>query len=240
MFQSEEDFVLPEISQDIPKVEETAAAAQHRDPTFQEIPSLESELNTQLSLEEKKLSEAQKKKEAAANVSADRLCPVCGTIRATGESECIHCGYDPVKAESNEKKAKLSKLATIAIITIVVLAGISIPGYLYFSKQMQIENGLLLAMETKNKVTAFVERTGFWPNQNIDADLPKIISNDVIESIVIGDKSVMTVTLRPEIVGAQNQTIIFKPNKLKGQIVWNCTAGTLESSYRPEVCRIQD
>jgi hypothetical protein len=238
---SDMDFELPEIQSDIPKANTTADITEHQDPTRQEIPSLESEQSSQLSLEEKKLDESQTKQEDSditnASISEDRLCPVCGTIKASADSACVHCGYNPISAKADEKKALIKKIAGISLAIIVVCAGIGIPAFNYFSHKMKVEEGFLLAFDTRNKIETFASETGFWPNQNIDANLPKSISNDVIESITIGDKSVMTVTVRASITGSQEQTLIFAPKLLKGQIVWNCLKGTLENSLRPELCK---
>jgi len=245
---ADDNFELPEINSEIPKATAPTTAVEHKDPTLQEIPPLESNENSQLSLEEKKLDETQTKQENTSNIendnftkiSEDRYCPECGTIRATEDSVCVHCGYDPVSIKLAEKKALIKKIASITLILTIIIAGAGIPAFNYYSQKMKVEKGLLLAFETRNKITEFIEKTNFWPNQNIDVNLPKTISNDVIESIVLGNKSTMTVTVRASITGNQKQTLIFSPKKIKNQIVWNCLKGTLENSLRPDACKLTE
>lgn len=140
------------------------------------------------------------------------------------------------KLKPPEKKSTIIKV----ILLIIVLTGaglLALPYYQQFNQRQQIKNDLNLAFETRNQVTAFIESTRFWPNQNIDAGLDKIISNTSIKSILIGDNAVITVTLRSSATGDDEQTLIFTPNILKGKIVWNCLKGNLQQNLRPEICR---
>jgi hypothetical protein len=127
----------------------------------------------------------------------------------------------------------------IILATILIIAyQFALPYYNVHVSNNKIENGLELAFDTRNKVTTFILETNFWPNQNIDANLDKNISNEIIESIVLGENAVITVTLRAEPLNEDStKTIIFSPNVLKGKLVWNCQKGTLKNELRPEICK---
>lgn len=169
------------------------------------------------------------------DVTPEKFCPQCGTIRASADSICVHCGYDPVAINKTSKKKTLM-LSGIAIISVILVIAIAYPFYLEFSKRMQIETDLKLAFDSRNEVTAFIEKTNFWPNQNIDAGLAKQIGNASLKSVEVGENAVITATIRGEVLDGEDQTLIFTPNTLKGRIVWNCLKGTLAEKYRPEIC----
>ncbi len=189
--------------------------------------------------EQKQEKETREKLSSLQDFKEQAFCPECGTIRSDENATCLHCGYDPKtknQSSGNFKKLAYVFIAVVTLIAVIMFAGL--PYYQQFALKGKIQNGLQLAFDTRNQVTEFIERTNFWPNQNIDANLPKNISNDVIESIVIGDKAVITITLRAEAVNnLPGQTLIFVPNTLKGKLVWNCTGGTAMDEYRPDICK---
>lgn len=240
--QTEEETELPTI-QDIATPVETKPLT---DPTRTDIEPLQSKpLNFSL---EERLAEKNTKDDTEQpqfkSIDAAHFCPECGTIRSGEDSACVHCGYDPGAIKNRNTKAALIK-AGFGIGVLIVAAIFALPFYQQYEKQAQIQNDLKLAFDTRNKVTEFIQRTNFWPNQNIDADLPKLISNQSIESVVIGNGAVITITLKKQVIealdlNANNRTLIFTPATLKGRIVWNCLKGTLNKSLRPEICRKQD
>ncbi len=171
-------------------------------------------------------------------IRAENFCPDCGTIRASSDSACVHCGYDPLAQQASGNRGKVLK--AVALLIILLAAGfLALPYYQQFEQRRQISNDLELAFETRNQITAFINSTNFWPNQNIDAGLDKTISNHSIKSIEIGDNAVMTVTLRAAAVDGTEHTLVFTPNTLKGQVVWNCLKGSLPLELRPDICRPQ-
>jgi len=115
--------------------------------------------------------------------------------------------------------------------------------YQQYSKEQQVIDDLQLAFDTRNAITEFIGRTNFWPNQNIDAELPKQLSNRSIASIIVSENATMTVTFKTQATNSQTsdtvQTLIFTARTLKGRIVWNCLGGSLEKKYRPDICKKQ-
>ncbi|MCK5003146.1 MAG: pilin [Gammaproteobacteria bacterium] len=168
------------------------------------------------------------------------LCPECGSVKQLHSDECLFCGFNQ---ETSEKKnyniLKYASIMTIlATIFIVIGYQFALPYYNLYASNSRIEKGMELAFETRNTVTTFILETNFWPNQNIDANLDKNISNEIIESIVLSKNAVITVTLRAEPLSEDStKTIIFSPNVLKGKLVWNCQKGTLKNELRPDICK---
>ncbi len=174
--------------------------------------------------------------EVIENIDSANFCPECGTVRASTNSICKHCGYDPEELRANKTRTILKKMALLIIILVIGI-GIAYPFYQQYAKRLKIEKDLQLAFDTRNTVTEFILKTNFWPNQNIDAGLDKQISNQTLESVTLGKDAVITVVLRAEVLEGGKQTLIFTPNTLKGRIVWNCLKGTLKEEFRPKFCK---
>lgn len=231
----EEDTALPEI-EDI-KTADTGRPL--IDITRPDITPLHKE-HASLTLADgpQEKSDNPKKIKPIDNVDPENFCPECGTIRASADSRCVHCGYDPIELKHNHRKSILVKLG-IFLIVLGIGAAIAFPYYQQHTKQLHIQNDLELAFDTRNRVTDFILQTNFWPNQNIDAGLNKQINNQSLKSVTVGSNAVITVILRAEVLDGKDETLIFIPKILKGRIVWNCLGGSLAIKYRPEICQAQ-
>jgi len=250
--QDEQDSALPEIEvieNNAPVKPLTDPA--RPDPTHDNMAALHKE-PTSLSLAagpvEKATSETNNDR-AIEDVDAENFCPECGTIRARSDSCCIHCGYDPGELKKNQLRSIAIKLL-LSLTVLGIVGFFGWPWYQQYAKQQQIKDDLQLAFDTRNTISAFIQRTNFWPNQNIDAALPGQLSNRSIASIIVSENAVMTVTFKVEATRSSAsstpaqptaqtpvQTLIFKARALKGRIVWNCLGGTLEAQYRPDICK---
>ena len=229
----EEDSALP----DIEEVTVTDEGKPLTDITRPDIKPLDEE-PVQMDLEAMPVEKpaGAKKEKAIKDIDPANYCPECGTIRASAESVCIHCDYDPLAVESSNKKSLFIKLA-IVLLVLLIAAGVAYPFYQQYARQGELEEDLFLAFDTRNAVTEFIQVTNFWPNQNIDAGLDKKISNRSIKSVTVGENSIITIVIRGQVLDGSEQTLIFVPKILKGRIVWNCLQGTLDEKFRPEVCR---
>ncbi|MBI3188051.1 MAG: pilin [Gammaproteobacteria bacterium] len=192
--------------------------------------------------EEKTEKETREKLLTLRDASDATLCPDCGTIRGSVDAICLHCGYNPFEFESQQASSGSKKSFLIAGVILLLLfsigAIVALPHIQKFMLQHKINQDLALAFDIRNQVSEFIVTTSFFPNQNIDANLPNDISNDTIESIIVSDNGVLTVTLRAEALKEQeSQTLIFVPRAVKGVIAWNCLGGTLRNDLRPEFCR---
>ncbi len=175
----------------------------------------------------------------AADINPDYYCPDCGAIRSSADEVCKQCGFDPANVRQQARSSSMVKLAiavSVVVVVAIVLVLVATPFYQLYVKRSQLQDDLLLAFDARNQVTEFIERTNFWPNQNIDAGLPKQISNRSVESVIVGENAVITVTLRAEALDGEAQTLVLTPNAMKGRIVWNCQGGTLSEEYRPAIC----
>jgi len=208
-----------------------------RAATGEKRPAADTELRM-VEKERRQEKETRDKLAQYGNVDSRFFCPECGTIRSSADAICLNCGFDP--ATRAEQKAGIKRIFYVFVVLLVLAAGavfLALPLYQQYAQKTHIEEGMQLAIDTRNQITQFILDTNFWPNQNIDANLPKNISNDVIESIELTGNGAFTVTLREQITGQPKQTLIFKPRALKGKLVWNCTEGTMANEYRPDVCR---
>ena len=174
------------------------------------------------------------------DISEKLFCIECGSIKESSGA-CENCGFDPQpsKTKGGFKKQLKYVSITVGIILITIIAyQLAIPFYNKYAHKQKIDLGMELAYETRNTITNLILETNFWPNQNIDANLPKHISNEVIESLIVGENALITVTIRAEALKLDSsQTIIFKPAASKGKLIWNCTKGTLKNEFRPDVCK---
>jgi len=233
------DEIIDEEETALPVIEEPQATAQGKpltDITRPDITPLHGEhVNLTLATGPAKKNASPDNEEVIKNIDPANFCPDCGTIRASANSECIHCGYDPEILKRKNTRAILVK-AVIFIVILAIGAGIGLPFYQQYTKRLQIEDDLKLAFDVRNKVTEFIHETNFWPNQNIDAGLDKQINNQSVKSVIISEGAVITVVIRAQALEGEEQTLILTPNILKGQIVWNCIKGTLEEKFRPEIC----
>jgi len=228
---------------ELPTIEEITPSADIKpltDITQPEIPPLD-EKSPHLSLQAgpvEKTGEGQAEERVIDDIRAENFCPECGTIRAAADSVCVHCGYNPVVVSKSRYKSVLMVLFILAL-----LAAAAYPFYQNYARRAQIIDDLNLAFEIRNQITEFINRTHFWPNQNIDAGLDKQIGNASIRSIIVGENARLTVTVRGEVIAtalgqeSTDKTLIFVPKTLKGQVVWNCLKGTLQDELRPEICR---
>jgi len=230
---SEEESALPSIEE----VNVSTKGKPLTDITRPDITPLHAE-HAKLSLADgpAKKTSVENEPETITDVDPANFCPECGTIRASADSACLHCGYDPDEPKRSNIKSKII-MTVIAVIILTGVAGIGFPFYQQYAKQMQIEDDLKLAFDTRNLVTEFIERTNFWPNQNIDAGLDKDISNRSVKSVTVTENALMTIVIRANALKGKEQTLIFTPNILKGHIVWNCLKGTLADEFRPEICQ---
>lgn len=229
---------LPQIVEP-PKTE--SVAPQARAGTRVSTPTQQEPTLSLVAREVKLEKETREKLSTLEHASEATLCPDCGTIRGSVDAICLHCGYNPFEIESPRGSFGLKKiilLSSILLLLVTVVTFLGLPYYHTYAAHQKISQDLELAFDTRNKVSEFISVTGFFPNQNIDANLPKSISNDTIESIVVGDNGVITVSLRAEAIQEpESQTLVFAPRAVKGVIAWNCLGGSLRMDLRPEVCR---
>lgn len=227
-----DDLELPEIDEHIKPVNEQNLT---RDTQSSGLDSVLGQAGNDLSRHQA----SNQKLELMDNFTEKHYCAACGAIKESEKAVCLQCGAVPADQKTFRFYRITGVLLKIVAVLVVigVLAYAAMPFYKEFENQYRVKKGLSLAVETRDKITVIILDTGFWPNQNLDANLPKVISNEVIESIIVTENGAFTVTLKPENFDTDEpQTLIFKPKTLRGKITWNCMEGTLAKKYRPEEC----
>ncbi|WLQ13362.1 NINE protein [Hahella aquimaris] len=116
-----------------------------------------------------------------------------------------------------------------------ILAAIAIPAYQDYVTRSQVQTSMPFVKENQDKVSAFIQRTGFYPNQNLDAGLPEDL-RDKVASIQLQQNARMVVTYDIKSL-RENNTIDWTPAEKNGQIEWSCMEGSMPDQYRPAVCR---
>jgi|GEM_PF-158459 len=127
--------------------------------------------------------------------------------------------------------------AIVCVCMTGLLAAIALPAYQDYTVRAKVSAGMPLVRESQQQLSDFIERTGFLPNQNIDAGLPETINGDYIQSITVSDGGVMTVIFT-NINEHSASTLVFTPTLNDNQVTWECNyKGTLAIKYRPQECR---
>lgn len=118
-----------------------------------------------------------------------------------------------------------------------ILAAIAVPAYQDYTIRAKIQGGAPLVKQTRAEITQFIKRTGFVPNQNLDAGLPEHIGNESVSSIKIREGGRMEVHFNLPTLNNAGRTIIWAPKKDGEEVSWSCTGGTLADKYRMKECR---
>ncbi|OZG72997.1 pilus assembly protein PilA [Hahella sp. CCB-MM4] len=116
-----------------------------------------------------------------------------------------------------------------------ILAAVAIPAYQDYITRARVAGAFPLVIDTRDKVSEFIQTTGFYPNQNLDANLPEHIGNEVVDIQVI-ENAVIVATFNIKTLGSDN-TIELEPVENNGQIEWTCYGGTMLEKYRVAECR---
>ncbi|MBU6950977.1 NINE protein [Hahella sp. HN01] len=123
----------------------------------------------------------------------------------------------------------------VMVAFIGILAAVAIPAYQDYIARSQVQTSMPFVKENQDKVSAFIQRTGFYPNQNLDAGLPEEL-RDKVASIQLQQNARMVVTYDIKSL-RENNTIDWVPAERNGQIEWTCMEGSMPDQYRPTICR---
>ncbi|MEE4251863.1 MAG: pilin [Alcanivoracaceae bacterium] len=146
------------------------------------------------------------------------------------------------------KRFRLTRSQTVAAIFISILVAALAAAYWFAGRawishwhsERQLAHALHRVEAVQQPLREFIQRTGFWPNDALDARLEDSLlkADDIIEQIRIGDSSLLTVTFHNPSGQLRGQTLIFIPEKTdQGDIRWRCDGGTLAAELRPTACR---
>lgn len=165
------------------------------------------------------------------------------SIFSIGEAIVFACS----KRESWERKYGnvMSGMNAGIIIAVVfvfifitgILAAIAIPAYQDYAMRAKVVQAMPFIEKQVSLVEGFVQKTGFIPNQNLDAGLPEHLSEGSVEGILIKSGGEIQATFSSQAMGGEAYTLIFKPTWQKREASWRCDIGTLPDKWRPKKCR---
>jgi type IV pilus assembly protein PilA len=130
----------------------------------------------------------------------------------------------------------------IVVAIIGILAAIAIPAYQDYTIRAQVSEGMSLTSGVRTAVSEFLQTTGEWPTDNIQAGVtpPTSITGNYVQQVVV-QESLITATFSstaPQRANARidGDTLILSGQDMGGSVQWSC-AGTIEPKYLPSTCR---
>ncbi|MDF1820994.1 MAG: zinc ribbon domain-containing protein [Alcanivoracaceae bacterium] len=175
----------------------------------------------------------------SATSGATAPCRQCMRELAPGSSFCPWCGA--------RQGNRMVRSVIIMVMLLLMLAAIGIPLYYAASDAIQarsashqhVEKAMARAGNIQQQVAAFIQRTNFWPNSNLDAGLPRpeALADDSLKSITVGNQAMIALAFRDELPGIGGHTLLFVPASDSGKLPsWECRGGTLPARWLPDTC----
>lgn len=169
------------------------------------------------------------------------LCPGCQCPVVIDQQWCHDC----TMRRRQQHRAWLGVGAAVLVLVAAAgaLAWKAMPLYQRFQTHAQVADGIDTARQIQPALRKFIDRTGFWPNSNLDAGLPApaSFSNDRVAELRVGTKALITIVFQPTLPDIGGSTLILVPQRNeRGEISWRCDGGTLPGDYLPEACRAPD
>ncbi len=137
--------------------------------------------------------------------------------------------------KTNQGITLIELMVVVAIISILIL--ITMPMYSNFTARTRVGEGIALVGQFKQSVAEYYLTNANWPANNNAAGLEDDIfynTGDVSKVNVTG--GIITIYYDIPALGANN-TIEFEPTIIPGGIEWLCSGGSVETYFRPPVCR---
>lgn len=139
-----------------------------------------------------------------------------------------------------EKGFSLIELMIVAAI-IAILAALAVPAYRDYLVRAQVSEGLHVASGARAAIWEYSANHGHLPIDNPAAGLPakeSIQGTYVTEVAVVAD-GIQVMYGNKANLAIQGVTLIVAPtlSTHSGTVSWSCRGGTLNSKYRPTVCR---
>lgn len=134
------------------------------------------------------------------------------------------------------KDSGYSLVEIMVVLGIVsVLAMVSIPMYSSYLNKAKASEGLTLVAPIKMAVTSFLIEHGSLDSlrSNQDLDLKDEIHGTYVENIKILNLGLIDVIYKDNL-----GDLLFVPKVINNsQIDWDCQGGSLDQSYRPNICK---
>jgi TM2 domain-containing membrane protein YozV/type II secretory pathway pseudopilin PulG len=147
----------------------------------------------------------------------------------------------------NEKYSAHGSAALIVVIVGVlfavamlgILAAVAIPAYQDYTHRARSAGAIAATSPWRVAVAEFYGEHKRLPNgvEELERNLVPQDPGDPNSRVSLGENGTLSVTFLPSAGTLAGKTIVFRPQVEAGQILWDCTAGTLEPRYRPGSCR---
>lgn len=129
----------------------------------------------------------------------------------------------------------------IAAAIVAILTSLALPTYRDYVVRAQASEGLYVASGARAAIWEYSANHGHLPTDNPSAGLPakeSIQGTYVAEVEVVADGIQVTFGNKANLA-IQGVTLVVAPtlSSQSGTVSWTCRGGTLESKYRPTVCR---
>lgn len=161
---------------------------------------------------------------------------VCDTKKWDNKyNEGIPAG--PTDKSSGALVALFVIIGAFIFVTIIgILAAIALPAYQDYTVRAKVSRALLEAAPLKSKVEEYYLRQGHLPQANVDLTLddPHIISGGNTVTITPAG---LRIDFKEQPQNLTSKTLVLTPVEVQPSITWQCFGGTLESKYRPLICR---
>ena len=125
----------------------------------------------------------------------------------------------------------------IVIAILGILLAIAIPAYSDYTIRARVSEGLNVATATKTAVSETRLSRGTFPANNTAAGSAATISSTYVTSVVVGTNGTIVITYKNIDPLVNSSTIQLDPTFAGNTVRWACTAGTVDSRFRPAVCR---
>jgi len=144
----------------------------------------------------------------------------------------------------------------IVVAIIGILAAVALPAYQDYTIRAKISEGLVLAGALKTAISETHQAKG--PGTKVCStqaecdvigatvmDTAALTGNRNVDSVVSSAAGVITISYKPAVVKAAENTILIVPTPADlsldtsagATISWACTTGTVLQKYRPAACR---
>jgi len=143
--------------------------------------------------------------------------------------------YGDVKGLGGVLVLVVGVIVFIAIIGI--LAAIAIPQYQDYTIRAKVHEAMPTIDETRERIEDYVFKNNILPNSNQEVGLPEELTGKNLQTIMIQPGGRMEVTFESEKLNLDERTILWIPEVNNGEVIWDCSGGSLSKRHRPSQCR---
>jgi type II secretory pathway pseudopilin PulG len=138
---------------------------------------------------------------------------------------------------SSGSGALIAVAVLVFIAVLGILAAIAVPAYVDYTNRVKVAQAVASAQPSIKKIEAFALQKGYFPGNNLEAGLPADLSADHVESMVVSENGVLTMTFGGKEAGPiDEQTLLFIPSLQGNSVQWDCSGGSLPARFRAKDC----